>query len=122
MNTGVFSVVYCAISIILGAYFQHGLDHGVTMEQKVSLSVATRYLFYVGIIGLIIFFSKPQWEWSNKNLILILVSGGIFSFSIIGLVLFNLKFLGPLTPIGGIGIIIGLLIWARLIAKHGRSN
>jgi len=81
------------ISVIAGAFGAHGLRESVTPE---------RLALYASATG------------RSVTIPASLFSAGIalFSGSIFGLVLFELRVLGPVTPVGGVLLIAG---WASLL-------
>lgn len=119
-------LIFIFISITLGAFAAHGLESmNVATDQIESFEVGVRYLFYNGLGMMAIagfydkldFTLKPQYRG-------ILWGTIIFSSSIFGLVLLpqlNIdinKFLGPVTPIGGLIMIFG---WFTLMVKYMRT-
>lgn len=120
MSYGVLGIAYIIFAIILGAFFTHGVKDQLSQTQIASLHVAARYLFFSGILVLILFFSKDRWQWPTKLPYMIIVFAGIFSFSIVLLVLKKWLFLGPITPIGGVGLILSCGYWAYLLIKKSR--
>lgn len=119
-------LIFIFISITLGAFAAHGLESmNVAIDQIESFEVGVRYLFYNGLGMMAIagfydkldFTLKPQYRG-------ILWGTIIFSSSIFGLVLLpqlNIdinKFLGPVTPIGGLIMIFG---WFTLMVKYMRT-
>lgn len=119
-------LIFIFLSITLGAFAAHGLESmEVAVDQIDSFNVGVRYLFYnglgmmaiAGIYDKLDFTLKPQYRG-------ILWGTIIFSSSIFGLVLLpelNIdinKFLGPITPIGGLIMIFG---WFTLMVKYMRT-
>lgn len=108
-----FGVILIIISIILGAFGAHGLKELVSAEKLTSFEVGIRYQIYMGICLLIIGLNTEKFKFSLKiivNLLLIgilLFSGSIYLLSVQEIIPISLKFLGPITPIGGTIMIIG---------------
>lgn len=109
-------VVLIVIAIILGAFGAHGLKELVSVEKLATFEVGVRYEMYAGIILLIFGLNADKFSFSLKwisNLILvgiILFSGSIYLLSVQELTSMNLKFLGPITPVGGSLMIAGCTV------------
>ncbi|QFG53944.1 DUF423 domain-containing protein [Chryseobacterium sp.] len=116
--TLVVGAVYGLLSVILGAFGAHALKKIISAEKLVSFETGVRYQMYSAlfllIVGYILKFESPSEKWIS---ILMIAGTFIFSFSIYLLSMseawnMNFKFLGPITPIGGLMMIIS---WAMLI-------
>lgn len=109
---------YGMLSIILGAFGAHALKKILSVERLESFETGVRYQMYAAffllIAGYILKFDTSSQKWIS---ILMIAGTMLFSFSIYGLSLqdylgANLKFLGPITPLGGLFMI---LSWLMLI-------
>ncbi|MBW8524481.1 DUF423 domain-containing protein [Chryseobacterium chendengshani] len=116
--TLVFGAAYGMLSVILGAFGAHALKKIISVERLESFETGVRYQMYAAffllIVGYILKFDTSSQKWIS---ILMIVGTMLFSFSIYGLSLqdylgANLKFLGPITPLGGLFMI---LSWGMLI-------
>ncbi|UFK96989.1 DUF423 domain-containing protein [Kaistella faecalis] len=116
--TLVVGAVYGLLSVILGAFGAHALKKVLSVEKLTSFETGVRYQMYSAlfllIVGYILKFETPSEKWIS---ILMIAGTFIFSFSIYllafnGVSGMNFKFLGPITPIGGLMMIIS---WAMLI-------
>ncbi len=118
-------LVFFVLGILLGAFGAHGLKSmNAPSDQLMSFETGIRYLYYNGIGMLAIAGVREKMDFSlNFNYRMILWGTIIFSFSIFLLVLGNVmdddlfSFLGPITPIGGILMIVG---WFGLLVKYIR--
>lgn len=106
------------LSVILGAFGAHALKKILSVERLESFETGVRYQMYAAffllIAGYILKFDTSSQKWIS---ILMIAGTMLFSFSIYGLSLqdrfgLNLKFLGPITPLGGLLMI---LAWLMLI-------
>ena len=120
----VIGAVLIVIAIMLGAFGAHGLKALISAEKIASFEVGVRYEIYVGILLLILGFNADKLQFSLKwiaNLLLIgvtLFSGSIYLLSLQELTSVSLKFLGPITPLGGSLMIAGLIVFIlRLLKK-----
>ncbi|AUC13781.1 hypothetical protein BTO06_00840 [Tenacibaculum sp. SZ-18] len=105
--------IFGALSIILGAFGAHALKKKLTLEQLTSFETGVKYQMYHAIVLLLIGFNF-QSKLDNASLFFI-IGIILFSFSIYGLVLSDafgkkIKILGPITPIGGLCLLIGWLL------------
>lgn len=116
--TLIIGAVYGLTSVILGAFGAHALKKVISAEKLVSFETGVRYQMYAAlfllIIGYILKFETPSEKWIS-----ILMIAGTFIFSVtIYLLAFSevmavpSKIIGPLTPLGGLLMIIS---WAMLI-------
>ena len=116
--TLIIGAVYGLLSVILGAFGAHALKKVLSVEKLQSFETGVKYQMYSAlfllIVGYILKFESPSEKWIS---ILMIAGTFIFSMSIYFLSFSevwntNLKFLGPITPIGGLLMIIS---WAMLI-------
>ncbi len=106
-----------ALAVMAGAFGAHGVRARVTMEQLQSWTMASQYhlLHSVVLLALALYAAhsgrQVQWPAILFTLGIVLFSGSIYL-----LVLTPAKWLGPVTPIGGLFLIAGwlsLLLLAR---------
>jgi len=107
-------------AIILGAFGAHGLKEYLNSEQLASFEVGVRYQFFQSLALLIVGLNadKLNFELSNFYLFsiiaILLFSGSIYLLSIANVFNWNKAFIGPITPIGGLILIIN---WTVLLIK-----
>ncbi len=117
-TTLIIGAVYGLVSVILGAFGAHALKKIISVEKLASFETGVRYQMYAAlfllIVGYILKFETPAEKWIS-----ILMIAGTFIFSVsIYLLAFSevmaipSKVLGPITPLGGLLMIIS---WAMLI-------
>lgn len=118
------AAVLLLLAIVLGAFGAHGLKDKVTPERIATFEVGVRYQFYIGLAMLILGFNEEKLGFSLKpTFILLLIGVLLFSVSIYFLAIqeileASLKFLGPITPLGGLLMIIGLFVFiVKLMRK-----
>lgn len=116
----IFGSIFGGLAIILGAFGAHLLKKKLTSEQLQSFETGVKYQMYHAIVLLILGFNLDISATINAYIIYAFIIGTIlFSFSIYGLVLSSaknkkLKFLGPITPLGGLFLVAG---WVLLLFK-----
>lgn len=107
---------YGLSGVILGALGSHALKNILSPEKLISFETGIRYQMYHAIVllilGLFLSFAQPIEKWSA---LCIIIGTFLFSFSIYFLSFtdyfnINLRFLGPITPVGGIFLITGWLL------------
>jgi len=106
-------VLFGMLSVVFGAFGAHALKKTLSKDQLHSFEVGVKYQMYHAIVLLVLGFNFE----SITSAIYWCFTIGIilFSFSIYGLVLSDakgkkLKFLGPITPLGGLLLVIGWLL------------
>ena len=117
--------IYGLLSVVLGAFGAHAFKKILSVERLESFETGVRYQIYAAFFLLIVGYIL-KFETSSEKWISILMIAGAFLFSVsIYFLSFqdywgvNLKFLGPITPLGGLFMIIswGMLIWYFAKAK-----
>lgn len=110
--------IYGLLSVILGAFGAHAFKKILSVERLESFETGVRYQIYAAFFLLIVGYIL-KFETSSEKWISILMIAGAFLFSVSIYFLsfqdywgINLKFLGPITPLGGLFMIIS---WAMLI-------
>lgn len=105
------------LAVVAGAFGAHALKARVTPEQLGSWATASQYhlLHSVLLLALALFATYSE---RSIRLPASLLTAGIvlFSGSIYLLVLTKMRWLGPITPIGGLLLILGWLSMVRLAA------
>ena len=119
----IISVLLIVLGIVLGAFGAHGLKEVVTPEKVASYEVGVRYQIYHGLALLVLSLNASKIEGSLKVFLIFILSGVLlFSGSIYFLALNDvlspdLSFLGPVTPIGGVLMIMGWGVLLRQFLK-----
>ena len=108
------------LSIVFGAFGAHALKKVLTEERLNSFEVGVRYQMYAAITLLIIGFhldfttTTEKWAYYGIFWGCILFSGSIYFLSLKDVFKANLRFLGPITPLGGLLMIVG---WIMLLVS-----
>jgi len=116
------------LSIILGAFGAHALKEVLTAEQLVSFETGVRYQMYHALfllfVGTTSFLSAKQ----KKNVFwltligVLFFSGSIYLLATQSLSGISFKFLGPITPIGGLFLIIAWIVLFLFIIRQKTVN
>ena len=118
----VLGALFGLLAGILGAFGAHALKKKLSAEQLRSYETGIKYQMYHSILLLVLGFNMGFSTGPERYMAYCFVLGILFfSFSIYGLVLSDVKgkkwkFLGPVTPLGGLLLVMGwgLLIYAFL--------
>ncbi|WP_435623671.1 DUF423 domain-containing protein [Flagellimonas sp.] len=121
-------VVLGLVGILLGAYGAHGLEKLVDSKGLESFETGVRYQMYHAFFFLFVGLWGGVHGKSEVVLYRLTLTGVIlFSASIYILVIgkalsFDLKYLGPVTPVGGILLIFSWIFLAYCISTKKRVN
>lgn len=105
------------LAVILGAFGAHALKKILNKEQLKSFETGVKHQMYHALVLLLVGFNFKLETSSEKYMVYSFIVGILlFSFSIYGLVLSSaknkkLRFLGPITPLGGLLLVCG---WSLL--------
>jgi uncharacterized membrane protein YgdD (TMEM256/DUF423 family) len=101
------------VSVAAGAFGAHGLRGTVTPERLASWQTGAHYaLVHSAVLLALALYASATGRAIALPASLFLAGVVLFSGSIFGLVLLEQRWLGPLTPIGGVCLIAG---WASLL-------
>jgi uncharacterized membrane protein YgdD (TMEM256/DUF423 family) len=110
--------ILAVVAIGLGAFGAHSLRDLINVKALNSFETGVRYQMYHALALLVIGFAMPipantrKWVFRFFIFGIILFSGSIYLLSFKEILTFNLAYLGPITPIGGLLLIVG---WLRLV-------
>jgi uncharacterized membrane protein YgdD (TMEM256/DUF423 family) len=114
----VIGALFGLLAIIFGAFGAHALKKSLSIDQIKSFETGVKYQMYHAILLLILSFNLNMDTSLERYMIHCFIVGTfLFSFSIYALVIGkskgkNMKILGPITPIGGLFLVMG---WALLL-------
>ncbi len=109
----VLGALYGLLAVIFGAFGAHALKKSFTEDQLKSFETGVKYQMYHAILLLILGFNMGfTTPLENYMAYCFILGVFLFSFSIYGLCLSaskgrKWKLLGPLTPLGGLLLVIG---------------
>lgn len=118
--TLLFASSYGAMAVMFGAFGAHALKKILSDDLLKSFETGIKYQMYHSILLLVLYNQLDFLNAIDSYIVYCFIIGiFLFSFSIYGLVLSSakgkkLKFLGPITPLGGLFLILG---WSLLIFK-----
>lgn len=111
------------LAIVLGAFGAHALKEIISAEKLISFETGVRYQMYTGIALLVIGLNADRIAGSIRVFFgLQLIGILLFSLSIYLLALqevigVSLRFLGPVTPIGGMLLISSWIVIIMQLVK-----
>lgn len=116
-----------AFSVAMGAFAAHALKDLVSEYAIGIFETAVRYQFYhvfalIAVGVLYERFGGAMLKWSGRMFIIgtILFSGSLYALAVVkGAVLPGFKWLGPITPLGGLCFILGwIFLFIALLKKE----
>ena len=116
----IFGSLFGFTAVIFGAFGAHLLKKKLTTDQLQSFETGVKYQMYHGIVLLVLGFNIDiNTPIDTYSIYAFIIGTILFSFSIYGLVISSannkkLKVLGPVTPLGGLFLVLG---WGLLIYK-----
>ncbi|KAB2814897.1 DUF423 domain-containing protein [Phaeocystidibacter luteus] len=116
--------IFMVLGVILGAMGAHALEKSLTPAALDSFETAVRYQIYHGLALLIL----ARYKSFNKTILylfiggVILFSGSIYLLTTDELMSVSLSALGPVTPIGGMLLIIGWIVLFINILREKSAN
>lgn len=121
-----YGILFVFLGIAFGAFAAHALESMNVDPPKIeSFKVGVSYLFYSGFGMMIIGGIREKFEFQLKlhfRTILfgtLFFCGSIFLLTLMPLIGYDLaKYLGPITPIGGVLMLVG---WFTLFVKYLRQ-
>lgn len=104
----------CALAVLAGAFGAHGLKARLTADALALWETAARYVMYAGLgmtlAGLAARLApRPGFGWAAGCL---LAGAAIFGGTVSALALGGPRWLGAVTPIGGLLLILGFVLFA----------
>ena len=106
------------LAVVFGAFGAHALKKRLSKAQLRSFETGVKYQMYHALVLLVLGFNLNLSTALEKYMVYCFMLGTfLFSFSIYGLTLSaargrKLRFLGPVTPLGGLLLVIG---WSLLL-------
>ena len=112
--------ILAATAVIFGAFGAHALKTRISLEDLNIFETAVRYQMYhalgILLLGVTSFFLTEKLVSTPAYFLIFGVI--VFSGSLFLLVFTNLRWFGAITPIGGLCLIIGWLLFAYNIYFH----
>jgi uncharacterized membrane protein YgdD (TMEM256/DUF423 family) len=121
-----FILVGCAsafIGVAAGAFGAHGLKARVAPELLLVFETGVRYQMYHAIALLACAWAVTRWPGTLTTAAGALFIAGtlLFSGSLYALVLTGHRWLGAITPIGGLAFLLGWICLAIAVVRYGNA-
>ena len=112
--------LFTGLSVALGAFGAHGLRNTLSPEDLTTFETGARYQMYHALALLAVGWAYARWEAPLVQVVgwLFVIGILIFSGSLYALVLTGQRWLGALTPLGGVAL---LAAWLVLVWSAFRS-
>jgi uncharacterized membrane protein YgdD (TMEM256/DUF423 family) len=116
-----FGLTFACLGVIIGAFAAHGLKPLLSLKEFNNFETAVKYQFYHAFALLVLGLLGAHFPKGDKSFKLagflffigiILFSGSLYLLSTQSILKISIPFLGPITPIGGVLLILG---WALSI-------
>lgn len=108
--------IFAALGVVFGAFGAHALRSTMSPDDLATFETGVRYQMYHALALIAVAWATTQWESTTVTLAgwAFVVGILIFSGSLYLLVLSGQRWLGAITPIGGVALIAGwiLLAWS----------
>lgn len=107
------------LGVALGAFGAHGLKNMATAEMLQIWETAVRYHMYhaLALVGLGLFVDRHPGGPARVAAALWIVGVAIFSGTLYAMTLTGARWLGAITPIGGVGLIAGWIAFALAVIR-----
>ena len=113
---------FAALAVIFGAFGAHGLKSKVSPEDLIIFETGVRYQMYhaLGLVLLGLLGMSTSFSISHLPALFFVIGIIIFSGTLYLIPLTGIRWLGAITPIGGIAFIAGwfMLIYNILISRY----
>ncbi len=119
-------VVLIVVAIVLGAFGAHALKEVLDVNQLTSFETGVRYQMYHGLGLLAIGLSADKFNfsliWVFRLMLIgvILFSGSIYLLATQEIFGMSFRFLGPITPLGGVLLISAWLVLLIQLIKSSK--
>jgi uncharacterized membrane protein YgdD (TMEM256/DUF423 family) len=120
--------ILAATSIMLGAFGAHALKELITAERLLTFEVGVRYQMYIALSLLVFAICEDRFQFEIRLVRILMLagillfSGSIYLIALSDIWVLNTKILGPLTPIGGLCIIIGWTVFIYRVWKVAKKS
>ena len=117
----VLGCINAMLAVLLGAFGAHGLRYRLSVELMAIFQTGVQYHFYhaIGLIAVgLIALHLPVTAWLKWSGWLMFAGIMIFCGSLYVLSIFNMRWLGMVTPVGGLAFILSWLLLAIAIIRN----
>ena len=111
----------CALAVAAGAFGAHGLRARLDPASLALWETAARYLFYAGLGTALAGLARDhrgERRGFDVAAALVLAGGTVFSTTVAALALGGPRWLGAVTPLGGVALIAGFVVLGFSSWRH----
>ena len=125
-KTVITGVILIIVAIVLGAFGAHALKEVLDANQLTSFETGVRYQMYHGLGLLAIGLSADKFNFSLTWVFwlmlvgVVLFSGSIYFLATQDILGVSLRFLGPITPLGGVLLISAWIVLLIQLIKPSK--
>jgi uncharacterized membrane protein YgdD (TMEM256/DUF423 family) len=109
----IIGVIFAGLAVALGAFGAHGLSSRLSPERLETFETGARYQMYHALALLAVAWALANWPQVEKLLSaggwLFVVGNVLFSGSLFLLSVTGFRWLGAITPLGGVAYVVGWL-------------
>jgi uncharacterized membrane protein YgdD (TMEM256/DUF423 family) len=119
---------FSLLAVVLGAFGAHALKALVSQEKLQIFETGVRYQFMhaIALIALSVYGSQNEYKRGEQKVIgwsahffligIFLFSGSLYLLTLLSATNYPMaRFLGPITPLGGLCFILGWAFWIRAV-------
>ena len=127
----ILGLFFSLLAVVLGAFGAHALKALVSQDKLQIFETGVRYQFMhaLALIALSLYGSQNEYNRGKQKAIgwsahffligIFLFSGSLYLLTLLSTSSFPMaRFLGPITPLGGLCFIVGWTIWLRVVFLH----
>ncbi|MDB6140871.1 MAG: rane protein [Verrucomicrobiaceae bacterium] len=111
-----FAAIFGALAVALGAFGAHALEELLVKNGTVEIWRTASHYHFIHVLALLVL--GLIGERAGKSWTFLAAGTLVFSGSLYLLALTNIKWLGAVTPVGGLLMIIGWLLLARRFGRQ----
>ncbi len=118
------SAMVAGLAVVIGAFGAHVLKQSLSLEMQAVYKTGVEYHFYHAFAAILacILYRISQIDLFKWSACLFLAGIMVFSGSLYVLALTQLKWLGAITPIGGLAFIIAWVLFACAAWRYPQND
>lgn len=120
----VLGAVLAALAVAAGAFGAHALAARLTPEQLATWETAARYHMYHALALVLLGVAGARWSSPLMSVAgwLFAFGVGVFGGTLYALALGGPRWLGAITPLGGVALIAGWVVFAVAVARSAAAS
>jgi uncharacterized membrane protein YgdD (TMEM256/DUF423 family) len=109
------------LAVAAGAFGAHALAERIPQDRLATFEIAARYQMYHALALLVLSLAMTRWQSGTLHLAGWLFIGGtvVFCGTLYGIAFGGPKWLGAITPLGGLGFLTGWALTAWAVTRAG---